>query len=147
MAKKINQRNIYFNVYDIGGPVGGIVPKGYGQPNFNLTSKINPSKVGIPSGGAGGAGSGFLSNLGSSITSFLGSGQGINMLSNVAFGLLNPNGNSTGVGNALQSIGGLASNIPGVGGIVGAGVGAVGGLVNATLGSNINEENVAQFRN
>ena len=146
MAKKINQRNIYFNVYDIGGPVGSIVPKGYGQPNFNLTSKIDPSKVGIPSGG-GGAGSGFLSNLGSSITGFLGSGSGINMVSNAVFGLLNPNGNSTGIGNAMQTIGGLASNIPGVGGIAGAAVGAVGGLVNTLLGSNINEENVAQFRN
>ena len=145
MAKKINQRNIYFNVYDIGGPVGSIVPKGYGQPNFNLTSKIDPSKVGIPSGG-GGAGSGFLSNLGSNITSFLGSSQGINMLSNTAFGLLNPNGNSTGIGNAMQTIGGLASNIPGVGGIAGAAIGAVGGLVNAAFGSKINEENVAQFR-
>ena len=61
--------------------------------------------------------------------------------------LINPNGNSTGVGNVLQGIGSVASNIPGVGGIIGAGVGLVGGLVNSLFGSNINEEFVDQTEN
>ena len=61
--------------------------------------------------------------------------------------LINPNGNSTGVGNILQGIGSVASNIPGVGGIIGAGVGLVGGLVNSLFGSNINEEFVDQTEN
>lgn len=55
-------------------------------------------------------------------------------------GLINPSGNSTGVGNAMQTIGSIASNIPGVGGLIGAGVNMLGGVVNAAFGSKINEE-------
>lgn len=55
-------------------------------------------------------------------------------------GLINPSGNSTGVGNAMQTIGSAASNIPGVGGLIGAGVNMLGGVVNAAFGSKINEE-------
>ena len=55
-------------------------------------------------------------------------------------GLINPSGNSTGVGNAMQTIGSVASNIPGVGGLIGAGVNMLGGVVNAAFGSKINEE-------
>jgi hypothetical protein len=55
-------------------------------------------------------------------------------------GLINPNGNTTGVGSAMQSIGSLASNIPGVGGVIGAGLNMVGGYVNAAFGSKINKE-------
>ena len=54
--------------------------------------------------------------------------------------------NHSDVGDTLQTIGGLASNIPGVGGLIGAGVGVVGGLVNAAFGSNINEEFVSQTK-
>ena len=139
------------NKFDLGGPVKA----------WNTSPNI-PNKLTNPLGDSPitntlsrdqkfttklGLGSNFMGNLGSSITGFLGSGQGINMISNAAFGLLNPNGNSTGVGNAMQTIGGLASNIPGVGGLIGAGVGMLGGLVNTAFGSKINEENVAQFRN
>lgn len=53
-------------------------------------------------------------------------------------------GKTTGVGNALQGIGSLASNIPGVGGLIGAGVNLVGGLVNATFGSKLNAEKIAE---
>jgi hypothetical protein len=52
--------------------------------------------------------------------------------------------NKTGVGSAMQTVGSLASNIPGVGGMIGAGVNLVGGLFNATFGSNINKEFVNQ---
>lgn len=58
-------------------------------------------------------------------------------------GLINPSGNSTGVGNAMQTIGSVASNIPGVGGLIGAGVNMLGGVVNAAFGSKINKEFVA----
>ena len=58
--------------------------------------------------------------------------------------LMNPNGNSTGVGNALSTIGSAASAIPGVGGLIGTGVNLVGGLINTMFGSTINEEAVAQ---
>ena len=44
-------------------------------------------------------------------------------------GLINPSGNSTGVGNAMQTIGSVASNIPGVGGLIGAGVNMLGGVI------------------
>lgn len=60
--------------------------------------------------------------------------------------LMNPSGNSTGVGNAMQTIGSVASNIPGIGGVIGAGVNLVGGLVNAAFGSKINEEFVNQTK-
>ena len=138
------------NKFNLGGPV-----KAWNtSPNIpnKLTTPLGNSPItNTLSGGQKlttklGLGSNFMGNLGSSITGFLGSGQGLNMASNAVFGLLNPNGNSTGVGNAMQTIGGLASNIPGVGGIAGAAIGAVGGLVNAAFGSKINEENVAQFR-
>lgn len=69
-----------------------------------------------------------------------------NTIGQSMIGTINKNNNSTGVGNALQTIGSLASNIPGVGGLVGAGVGLVGGLVNTMFGSNVNEEAVQQFR-
>lgn len=52
--------------------------------------------------------------------------------------------NTTGVGKAMQGIGSLASNIPGVGGLIGAGVNLLGGVVNAAFGSNINKEFVNQ---
>ncbi len=69
-----------------------------------------------------------------------------NTIGQSMIGTINKNNNSTGVGNAIQTIGSLASNIPGVGGLVGAGVGLVGGLVNTMFGSNVNEEAVQQFR-
>ena len=49
-------------------------------------------------------------------------------------------GMSTGAGGAMQTIGGLASDIPGVGGLIGAGVNVLGGLVNRAFGSQINDE-------
>ena len=82
--------------------------------------------------------------------SFLGGGITNGALVNAGMGALNmgvnmlAGQNQTGVGNALQTIGGLASNIPGVGGLIGAGVGVVGGLVNAAFGSHINDEFVQQ---
>lgn len=66
-----------------------------------------------------------------------------NTIGQIGTGLL-AGQNETGIGNAMQTIGGLASNIPGVGGLIGAGVGVVGGLVNAAFGSHINDEFVQQ---
>lgn len=72
-------------------------------------------------------------------------GGGIaNMGANMISGLINPSGTSTGVGNALQTVGSLASNIPGVGGLIGAGVNVVGGLVNAAFGSKLNKDFINQ---
>lgn len=72
-----------------------------------------------------------LSNIG---------GGALNAGASMLSSLMNPSGNTTGVGNALQSIGGLASNIPGIGGVIGAGTNLVGGIVNTLFGSNLNEE-------
>ena len=47
---------------------------------------------------------------------------------------INPNGNSTGIGNTIQSV---SSFIPGIGGAIGQ---VAGGLINTTFGSNINEQ-------
>lgn len=119
--KKIRKRNIYLNTY----PDGGLLGK-FSSWNKDVTGKFMDSGIGqslgslgIKSGGLGG----IANAAGSMVT-----------------GLMNPNGNTTGVGNALQTVGSLASNIPGVGGLIGAGVGVVGGLINTMFGSNINEE-------
>lgn len=95
------------------------------------------SLVGLGSGGIGGMLGGISGGLGGVAN---GIANGLNTL-------MNPNGNSTGVGNALSAVGSLASNIPGVGGIIGAGVNLVGGLVNSAFGSNINEEFVKDTKN
>lgn len=115
MAKKRIKRNDrYFNTYDLGGWMSGI------------NDKIDASKLGKAIGGSAGLGS--IANAAASTVS----------------GLINPSGNSTGVGNVMQGIGSIASNIPGIGGAIGAGVNLVGGLVNAAFGSNLNEEFIAQ---
>lgn len=58
--------------------------------------------------------------------------------------IINPSGNSTDVGKFLSGVGSAASFIPGVGGVIGAGVNAIGGLWNAAFGSNLNEEFIKQ---
>lgn len=124
--------NVNFAAY--GGKVNRFDGGGIFNKFANWSNKVGDKltgentflgKVGVTSGNMGG----IANTIGSTITGFL-----------------NPNGNSIGVGNAMQTIGELASNIPGVGGLIGAGVGMLGGLVNTAFGSNINEENVAQFR-
>lgn len=57
-------------------------------------------------------------------------------------------GLSSGVGNAMQGLGSIASAIPGPwGAVAGAGLNIVGGVVNRLFGSQINEQAVADFRN
>lgn len=97
--------------------------------NTNVTNNLMGSKfgqglgnLGIKSGSLGG-----IANIGATAVGGLLAGK-----------------NKTGVGSAMQTVGSLASNIPGVGGLIGAGVNMVGGLVNAAFGSNINEEFVNQ---
>lgn len=126
MAKKRIKRNDrYFNTYDGGGLIGK-----FANWNEAATNKFMGSGVGGALGklGVSGSGLGGIANAAASTVS----------------GLINPSGNSTGVGNALQGIGSIASNIPGIGGGIGAGVNLVGGLVNAAFGSNLNEEFIAQ---
>lgn len=55
-------------------------------------------------------------------------------------------GMSTGVGSAMQTLGGITSNIPGIGGVIGAGVNVLGGVVNKVFGSKINEKFVADTK-
>lgn len=57
-------------------------------------------------------------------------------------------GLTSGVGNAMQGLGSIASAIPGPwGAVAGAGLNIVGGVVNRLFGSQINEQAVANFRN
>lgn len=89
-----------------------------------------------------------ISTLGNKIGGVLGSALGgisggIANTAATAIGGALAGGRTTGVGNALQGIGSLASNIPGVGGLIGAGVNLIGGGVNALFGSKLNEENIA----
>lgn len=126
MAKKrIRRKYKYFNSYANGG-----VLDTFADWNQNATNKFMDSGVGgaLEKLGIGSSGLGGIANTASSVVT----------------GLMNPKGNSTGVGNALQTVGSLASNIPGVGGLVGAGVGLVGGLVNSMFGSNLNEDFINQ---
>lgn len=126
MAKKrIRRKHKYFNSYANGGVLGT-----FADWNQNATNKFMDSGVGgaLEKLGIGSSGIGGIANTASSVVT----------------GLMNPKGNSTGVGNALQTVGSLASNIPGVGGLAGAGVGLVGGLVNNMFGSNLNEDFINQ---
>lgn len=125
--KKIRRKNTYFNTYDDGGLLGNFASWNKGVTDKFMGSGVGGAlgKLGVSSGGLGGIASG---------------------VANMANSLMNPSGNETGVGNALSAVGSLASNIPGVGGIIGAGVNLVGGLVNAAFGSNINEEFVNQTK-
>ena len=128
MAKKRIYRNKrYFNTYAPGGLLGSFASWNEGVTNQFMNSGVGGAlgKLGVSSGGLGGIANG---------------------VANMANSLMNPSGNETGVGNALSAVGSLASNIPGVGGVIGAGVNLVGGLVNAAFGSNINEGYVADVR-
>ena len=126
MAKKRIKRNKrYFNTYDGGGLLGQFASWNEGATKNFMSSGVGGAlgKLGVSSGGLGGLANGVASTVS---------------------GLINPSGNSTGVGNAMQAIGSVASNIPGIGGVIGAGVNLVGGLVNAAFGSNLNEEFIAE---
>lgn len=126
MAKKRIKRNKrYFNTYNGGGLLGRFASWNEGATKNFMSSGVGGAlgKLGVSSGGLGGLANGVASTVS---------------------GLINPSGNSTGVGNAMQAIGSVASNIPGIGGVIGAGVNLVGGLVNAAFGSNLNEEFIAE---
>lgn len=118
--KKIKRNNKYF--------IGGLVDK-FGDWNKSSTDDLMESSLGKGLGKLGVT----KGNLG-----------GIANTAATAIGGVLAGGNESGVGNALQGIGSLASNIPGVGGLIGAGVNMVGGLVNAAFGSNLNEEEIAK---
>ena len=111
---------------------GGSLLNKLGKWNTAATSKLMGSsfgqgldKLGISQGNLGGIANTAVSTIS---------------------GFMNPSGNQTGIGNTMQTIGGIASNIPGVGGLVGAGVNLLGGITNAAFGSNINEEFVDQTK-
>ena len=118
------------------GGAGGTVGMQGTEGIVNTLSGVQKltSLIGLGSGGIGGMLGGGMGGVANGIAT------GLN-------NLMNPNGNETGIGNALSAVGSLASNIPGVGGIIGAGVNLVGGLVNSAFGSNINEEFVKDTEN
>ena len=129
MAKKgIKRNNRYASIYEGGGLLGK-----FAAWNKNATDDLMNSGVGSALGQLGISGSGL--------------GGAANAAASAVSTLINPSGNNTGVGNALQGIGSMASNIPGIGGVIGAGVNLVGGLTNAMFGSKLNEEFIAQTEN
>lgn len=69
-----------------------------------------------------------LANLGASLAGSIGNS------------LINKDGLSTGAGDIMSTVGQAASAIPGVGGLIGAGVNVLGGLTNKAFGSKINQE-------
>lgn len=132
---------------------------------FDLGGSTDINNIILGSGNAGGSvgmqgSNGFVNTLSGTqkAQALLGLGTG-NLLNSGSIGgiaggvasaigsAINPSGNSTTVGNVLQSVGSLASNIPGVGGLIGAGVNLIGGLTNAAFGSNINEDFINQTDN
>ena len=66
-------------------------------------------------------------------------GQGIISATGTAIGQLGGGliggGLSSGVGNAVSSLSGIASTIPGIGGFLSAGLGLAGGVINKFFGS------------
>ena len=110
--KKTFKNKKYFNSYDLGSWMN------------RINSKIEESEFAEALGGLGG-----ITSLASGVAS--GAGK-----------LMNPNNNSTTVGNALQGIGSIASNIPGIGGLIGTGVQMLGNFTNAAFGSNIDDSAV-----
>lgn len=119
------------NKHDIGGLLGKA-----GNWNTNTTNNMftNPNTGKLTGFGNFAKGFGINSaNIG-----------GIANMGATAIGGLLAGKNKTGVGSAMQTVGSLASNIPGIGGVIGAGVNLLGGVVNAAFGSNINKEFVDQ---
>lgn len=110
--KKTFKTEKYFNSYDLSSWMNSV------------NSKIENSDIAGALGGLGG-----INALSSGIVS--GAGK-----------LINPKGNSSAVGNVLEGVGSIASNIPGVGGLIGTAVQGAGTLINAAFGSNIDESAV-----
>lgn len=91
-------------------------------------------------------GAGFRKNMSNAFNSGALSGA-IGAASSVA-GQGISGGLSSGVGNAMQGLGSIASAIPGPwGAIAGAGLNIVGGAVNRLFGSQVNKQAVANFKN
>lgn len=86
-----------------------------------------------------------------SLDNLSGTGQGILSAAGTTIGQLGGGliggGLSSGVGNAVSSLSGIASAIPGVGGFISAGLGLAGGVINRLFGSKLNEENIARVEN
>lgn len=115
------------NKHDIGGFLSNIGSKLDGW-NTNLTDKFLDSGIGkgLSSFGIKAGGLGSIANTAAT-----------------AIGGALAGGRSTAVGNVMQKVGSLASNIPGVGGLIGAGVNLLGGITNGAFGSKLNTENIA----
>ena len=121
MAKKKIKRN---NKYFIGG-----VLEDFGKWNDKVSDNL------------------MNSSLGKGLDKLDVTKEGLGGVANTAataIGGVLAGGNESGVGNALQGIGSLASNIPGVGGLIGAGVNLLGGITNAAFGSKLNKEEIAK---
>ena len=65
---------------------------------------------------------------------------GASIVGSIGNSMINKDGLSHGVGDIMSTVGGLASMIPGVGGLIGAGVNVLGGITNKAFGSKINQE-------
>lgn len=90
---------------------------------------------------------GLFGNLGTTLKSGLKSGA-LNGAATAVGGMVGGaigGGMESGVGNAIGSLGNIASAIPGPwGAVAGAGLKVVGGLANRAFGSKMNEENIAE---
>lgn len=86
-----------------------------------------------------------------SLNNLSNTGQGVLSATGTAIGQLGGGliggGLSSGVGNAVSSLSGIASTIPGIGGFLSAGLGLAGGAINRLFGSKLNEENIAKVEN
>lgn len=88
---------------------------------------------------------GFLKGANANTASGVAKAAGV--ASNIASSAIS-GGLSSGVGNAMQSLGNIASAIPGpYGAIAGAALNVVGGLTNKMFGSQLNQENINNIKN
>ena len=78
----------------------------------------------------------FLSSMGGGMAM---ANMGANMAANIGGGLLNHNQLENKAGDIVKGVGDMASNIPGIGGLVGSGVSLLGSGISAAFGSKMNK--------
>ena len=153
MAKKNkfkrNKSDIPSNIFDVGGIITDMYTQNISGPKLSQSGLPSSYQTGMKYGNMGNTsnvGSNFMSGLGNTA---LGMGAGIagNLGGNLIAG-----GKSSGIGNTIGSLGNtiggaLMTVNPLVGGITMGATSLLGGAFNATFGSKLNKERIAQAEN
>ena len=153
MAKKNkfkrNKSDIPSNIFDGGGIITNMYTQNISGPKLSQSGLPSSYQTGMKYGNmenTSNVGSNFMSGLGNTAL-----GAGIGFLGN-AGGNLIAGGKSSGIGNTIGSLGNTIGSAamavnPLVGGIIMGGTSLLGGAFNATFGSKLNKERIAQAEN